>query len=124
MKRIFVLFAFLMTGVIAQAQTAQPATVSPVQERAHAHAVRLDKILTLTPEQMTQVEAITLAKLNAIDAVNADASKTQEQKDQEIADIRAQKETEILALLTPEQVTKYNEMKQQKLDRKETSGQE
>jgi hypothetical protein len=120
MKRILFLFVLLVTAGIANAQTAQPVTTPTAQERAHSYAVRMQKQLALTEEQTTSVEAVALAKYNAIDAVKADPAKTQEQKDAEIAQIKSEKQKEILALLTPEQVTKYNEIRQQREQRKET----
>lgn len=123
MKRIFVLFVLLVTATVANAQATQTATPAPAAERAHSYAIRMQKQLALSEEQVTQVEAVALAKFNAIDAVKADASKTQEQKDAEIAQITSEKQKEILALLTPEQVTKYNEIRQQRMDRKQNAGQ-
>ena len=120
MKRLFFLFAFVLSAGFAVAQSAQTA-VSVNQERAHAHAIRLQKNLALTEDQVVKIEAITVAKLDAIDAVNADASKTQEQKDTEITQIRNAKEKEVLEVLTPEQVTQYNQMKNQRQSRKEGS---
>lgn len=120
MKRIFVLFVLLVSATIANAQAEQIAAPTS-QERAHSYAIRMQKQLTLTDEQTTQVEAVALAKYDAIDAVKADVSKTQEQKDAEIAQIKTQKQQEILALLTPEQVTKYNEIRQQRQERRKSA---
>jgi Spy/CpxP family protein refolding chaperone len=116
MKRIIALFAFILVATFANAQTAQTAP-TPAAERAHVQAMRFQKQLTLTEEQTTKVEAIILAKINAIDAVEADANKTEEQKEAESAQIRSDKEKEILALLTPEQIIKYNEMKNRRQER-------
>lgn len=123
MKRIFVFFLLLATATIANAQ-AEATTAPTAQERAHVYAIRMQKQLALTDEQTTQIEAVALAKYNAIDAVKADAAKTQEQKDAEIAQIKSEKQKEILALLTPEQVTKYNEIRQQREQRKQNAGQQ
>jgi len=118
MKRIIILFVFLFTVAGAYAQ-AQQTPVSTAPERAHAYAIRMQKQLALTAEQTSQIEALFLAKITAIEAVNADATKTQEQKDVEVAKIRADKEAEIQAVLTPEQLAKYNQMKEDNKKRRE-----
>lgn len=120
MKRIFILFAFLLTTGLAYAQQTQTAPAPTNEERAHSSALRFQKILTLTPEQTTQVEAIILARIVAVAAVEADVNKTPEQKQTEIEQIRKDKELEIQAVLTPDQLTKYNQIKEDRKKRKET----
>ncbi|MCK6638676.1 MAG: hypothetical protein L6Q81_01230 [Bacteroidia bacterium] len=120
MKRIFILFAFLLTTGFAFAQQTQTAPAPTNEERAHTSALSFQKILTLTPEQTTQIEGIILSRINAIEVINADANKTPEQKQTEIAQIRKDKEQEILAVLTPEQLAKYNQLKEDRKKRKET----
>lgn len=115
MKRLFVLFAFVLTATFAHAQSTE--TPTPAAERAHSQAIRMQKQLALTAEQTTQIEAILLARHNEIDAVNADVNKTQEQKDTEIATIRGQKEKEMLAVMTVDQQSRYTEMKAQRAAR-------
>lgn len=124
MKRIIVLLAFVLTAGFVNAQSSESATTTkPAAEKAHAKALQMQKLLTLSEEQTANVEAVYLAKFNAIESVKADASKTQEQKDAAIEQIRIDKENEMLALLTPDQVQKYNEIKQQRQERKQASGQ-
>lgn len=123
MKRIVALFAFILVATFANAQQAQT-TTSANAERAHSQAIRLQKQLGLTQDQVTKVEAVMLAKINAIDAVNADVNKSKEQKDTEIAQIRSDKEQELIAIFTPEQATKYAEMKAQRQQRRNATNQE
>lgn len=118
MKRILVLFAFILTATFANAQATQ--APAPPTERAHTQALSYQKMLALTAEQLTQVEAIILAKINAIDEINNDATRTQEQKDADAATVRSQKEKEIMAVLTPEQQQKYTDIKNQRKQRKQT----
>lgn len=120
MKRIFILFAFLLTTGFAYAQQTQTAPTPSKEERAHTTTLRYQKLLTLTPEQTVQVEAIVLARINAVEAVEADVNKTPEQKQTEIAQIRKDKEAEIQAVLTPEQLAKYNQVKEDRKKRQET----
>lgn len=122
MKSILVLFAFVLTTTFVQAQTAQT-PVSPT-ERAHTSALRLQKQLGLTAEQTASAEAVILARNAEMDAVKADVNKTQEQKDSELAVIRANKEKDIQALLTPDQLIRYNEMKAARAARKKATAED
>ncbi len=116
MKRIFVLFIFVLSASFANAQAAQVAE-NPV-ERCHTQALKMKKQLGLSDEQTATVEAIMLARHNEIEAVNADVNKTQAQKDSDIALIRSNKDHEIQAVLTPDQLIRYNEIKAQREARK------
>jgi Spy/CpxP family protein refolding chaperone len=118
MKSILVLFAFILTSGFVSAQQAQTTALTPNQERAHVKAVQLQKLLALTEGQTASIETIYVAQFNEIDAINADVNKTQEQKDTEIATVRKTKDKEVMAVLTPEQQTKFTETKQQHKDRK------
>ena len=86
-------------------------------------AIRLQKTLALTEEQTAQVETIQLSKYAAIDAINLDATKTQEQKDAAIAQVKTDKETEMQAVFTPDQLAKYLQVKEDAKKRKESAGQ-
>jgi periplasmic protein CpxP/Spy len=121
-KNIFVLFAFILTASFAQAQSAQVAE-NPT-ERAHTQALGLQKQLGLTEEQTAKAEAIYLARHNEVEAIKNDATKSQEQKDNAITIVRKEKEKEIQALLTPEQLIKYNELKTVRQNRKNAANDE
>ena len=122
MKRILAFFVILFTAATINAQTAQ-STTTPSQERAHMTAIRLQKTLALTEQQTAQVETIQLSKYAAIDAINLDAAKTQEQKDAAIAQVKTDKETEMQAVFTPDQLAKYLQVKEDAKKRKESAGQ-
>jgi hypothetical protein len=117
MKRIFVLFAFILTASFAHAQQASQAAPTAA-ELAHSQALRLQKVVGLSEDQLTQAEAIFLSRNTEIEAIKADASKTQQQKDDEIALIRKSKEKEIMALLTADQLIKYNDYKAKRAARR------
>lgn len=119
MKRIFVLFAFILTATFAQAQSQ---TVESPTERAHTQALGLQKQLALTEEQTAKAEEIYLARYNAVQAIKADATKSQDQKDADIIAVRKQKDLEIIALLTPEQAAKYDELKKVMEERQNAAG--
>jgi hypothetical protein len=122
MKRLFVLFAFILTASFAQAQSAQVAE-NPT-ERAHAQALSLKKQLGLSDEQTAKAEAIYLARHNEVEAIKNDAAKSQEEKDNATTIVRKEKEKEIQALLTPEQLIKYNEIKTSRENRKKTANEQ
>ncbi len=123
MTRIFVLFAFILTATFAQAQSS-PVAENPT-ERAHSQALGLQKQVGLSDEQLVKAEAIFLARHTEVEAIKNDASKTQEEKDNAITLVRTEKEKEIQALLTPDQLIKYNEIKTTRQNRKKAaSGQQ
>jgi hypothetical protein len=122
MKRILAFFVILFTAATINAQTAQ-STTTPSQERAHMTAIRLQKTLALTEQQTAQVETIQLSKYAAIDAINLDATKTQEQKEAAIAQVKTDKEAEMQAVFTADQLAKYLQVKEDAKKRKEISGQ-
>ena len=113
MKRIFLILGVLFTFVAVNAQQAQ--TTPTPQERAHNQALRLKKLVSLSDEQTTKVEAVFLSRAIAVDAIEADAAKTPEQKKADIKKVREEKDNELKAILTAEQYTQYE---QQKANRK------
>ncbi len=119
MKRLILILGVLFTFVAANAQ--QPAT-RPAQERAHAQAMRIKKLVSLSDEQTVKVEAIFLARAEAVDAINADASKSPEQKKADIQKVRDEKEAEIKAVLTADQYTQYQQQKANRQARKAATG--
>jgi protein CpxP len=123
MNRIIVLFAFILTATFAQAQAPQVAAENPT-ERAHAKALGLQKQLGLTEDQTVKAEAIYLARHTEVEAIKNDATKSQEEKDNATTIVRKEKEKEIQALLTPEQLIKYNEIKASRQNRKGSANDE
>lgn len=115
MKRLILILGVLFTFVAANAQQA---ATRPAQERAHAQALRLKKLVSLSDEQMVKVEAIFLARAEAVDAINADAAKSPEQKKADIQKVREEKETELKAVLTADQYTQYQQQKASRKARK------
>ncbi len=115
MKRLILILGVLFTFVAANAQQA---ATRPAQERAHAQALRLKKLVSLSDDQMVKVEAIFLARAEAIDAINADAAKSPEQKKADIQNVRDAKETELKAVLTADQYTQYQQQKASRKARK------
>ena len=123
MKRILALLpVFLLLFISAQAQRPQTTETQTPQERAHSSAMRMKKVLELNDAQTTQVEAVILSRIQAIDRINADASLTPEAKEAAIQKVRADKDAELQKILTPQQYTRYQEMKNEREQRKNASG--
>jgi Spy/CpxP family protein refolding chaperone len=80
----------------------------------HQQAVRMQKVVALTPEQATKVEEIFFQRATAVEAVNNNAALSPEQKAAEVAKIKREKEVELQAVLTPEQYQKYKEMREER----------
>src|ERR1700749_3931857 len=102
MKRIIILLSILFSAVAVNAQT----TETP-EQRAHIQAMHLQKLVSTTDEQTQKAEAIFLAKIQAIDAILKDPSKSKEQQQADIAQVRAEKDKELQTVLTPDQFTIY-----------------
>lgn len=123
MKRILALLpVFLLLFISAQAQRLQTTETQTPQERAHSSAMRMKKVLELNDAQTTQVEAVILSRIQAIDRINADASLTPEAKEAAIQKVRTDKDAELQKILTPQQYTRYQEMKNEREQRKNASG--
>lgn len=123
MKRILALLpVFLLLVISANAQRPQTSETQTPQERAHSSAMRMKKVLELSDAQTTQVEAVILSRINAIDRINADASLTPEAKEAAIQKVRTDKDAELQKILTPQQYTRYQEMKNEREQRKNASG--
>lgn len=123
MKRILALLpVFLLLFISAQAQRLQTTETQTPQERAHSSAMRMKKVLELNDAQTTQVEAVILSRIQAIDRINADASLTPEAKEAAIQKVRTDKDAELQKILTPQQYTRYQEMKNEREQSKNASG--
>ncbi|MCA6361955.1 MAG: hypothetical protein IM638_02895 [Bacteroidetes bacterium] len=123
MKRIFALLpVFLLLVISANAQRPQTTETQTPQERAHSSALRMKKVLELSDAQTTQVEAVILSRIEAIDRINADASLTPDAKETAIQKVRTDKDAELQKILTPQQYTRYQEMKAEREQRKNASG--
>ena len=111
MKKIFLISAFLFSGVIINAQNetvAKPASgvkekPADAETRATKQTAEMDKIATLTPEQKTKVYAINLEKDKLVDAAHTKAGEDKTAFEAERKEINAGRRKEIGAILTAEQ---------------------
>ncbi|MCU0435492.1 MAG: hypothetical protein MUC87_18685 [Bacteroidia bacterium] len=123
MKRIFALLpVFLLLVITATAQRPQAPETQTAQERAHNSALRMKKVLELSDAQTTQVEAVILSRIEAIDKINADAALGPEAKEAAIQKVRTEKDAELQKILTAAQYSRYQELKTEREQRKNTSG--
>ena len=73
----------------------------------------LQRNLNLTPDQTTQVKALFAAERTKMEAVHANAALAPEDRRSQTMAIHQDSETRLRALLTPDQVTKYDAMQAQ-----------
>jgi hypothetical protein len=90
------------------------------EEKATHKTAHMTKELTLSTDQQTKVKAIFLDKLGKMDAIRAKYASATDKKGmhQEVKQVRDQEEAELKRILTPAQITKYNENKEEKQDKK------
>jgi periplasmic protein CpxP/Spy len=123
MKRILaILPVFLLLTIGISAQQPQSAETQTPQERAHASALRMKKLLTLDDQQTVQTEAVILSRIEAVDKVKADATLTPEAKEAAIQKIRDEKDAELQKIFTAEQFKRYKELKDDRTKMNNTSG--
>ncbi len=116
MKKLSVLFFILTFGFfVANAQ--QVSTAANAEQRATSMTERMHKEANFSPEQKTQVYAINLEAAQKMIAVNQDnkagvidASTARQRR----KDINLERESRIVALLTPEQRARYEAKKQRR----------
>lgn len=119
MKKIVLALIVVLMGTIAVNAQPRRANMSP-EQILKLRVDRLDKALTLTEEQKAEITKIYSEEMESVEKDNAAINKRGEKPDE--ATIKARKEhakakreatdAKIEALLTPEQVAKYAQMKQ------------
>jgi periplasmic protein CpxP/Spy len=111
-KVIFLLISFMAT--FGFAQSADKAAKTPEQKASH-HSEMLTKKLSLSPEQKQSVYTLILDRVNKANAVRAKYT-TGDKKGmhKELKPIIDDFNTKIKAILTPDQVTKWEQFKAEK----------
>ena len=119
MKKIVLALIVVLMGTIAVNAQPRRANMSP-EQILKLRVDRLDKALTLTEEQKAEITKIYSEEMESVEKDNAAFNKRGENPDE--VTIKARKEhakakreatdAKIEALLTPEQVAKYAQMKQ------------
>lgn len=132
-KTLAILAAFLLTAGAASAQSSDLATAGRAnrmgqgrganmtpEQRADMQTQRLTKELTLTADQSTKVRTIALAENQELQALRAKFSSagSRQGAGQEMKAIREKYDAQLKAVLTPEQVTKFDQMRDDQLDKR------
>ncbi|MDX1903886.1 MAG: hypothetical protein SFU27_06985 [Thermonemataceae bacterium] len=118
MKKIFLLLSFaVMVSFVGFAQKVQQRNMPTPEQRAANITEKMNKKANFTPEQKNQVYAINLDVAQRLQAVN------QNLKSKRIDNVAAaeqrknlnkERESRIVAILTPEQKAKYSSAKARK----------
>ncbi|MCS6795059.1 MAG: hypothetical protein NZ516_03795 [Raineya sp.] len=113
MKKLFLLFTLVLFFGIAQAQSQASA-----EQRATMVTERLHKYANFTPEQKSQVYAINLdiaqRMIQVQNQVQA-GTLNQQQASQQRKNLNEERETRIVAILTPQQRAMYERRKQRRM---------
>jgi protein CpxP len=111
---VFCQLAFFQT-VFSQTTVNNKAKERTPEQRADMHVKKMTQDLSLTSDQVPKVKALMLDKIQKMDAIKAKYSNSTDKKamHQEMKAMHDQKETELKAILTPEQYTKHVQMREQ-----------
>lgn len=130
-KTLVVLATCLLTAVgAATAQSTDLAPTGPGQrmgqgrdnltpeQRAEMQTQRLTKQLGLTADQTTKIQAIALAENQELATLRGKyaAADSRQGAGQDMKALRDKYETQLKAVLTPEQLTRYNHMRDERMD--------
>jgi protein CpxP len=129
MKRIFLSAVAGLVAVAPLTLHAEPAAPPPVQaqtgdaaagkgkgkgDRAARAKERLDKLQTelgLTEDQSKKLQGIMMEQRQTMKSVKDDTTLTEDQKKEKLKASRAEIDTKISAILTPEQKAKWEQLK-------------
>lgn len=131
-KTLVVLATFLCTAGAASAQTSDLATAGRAngmgqgrgnqtpEQRADMQTQRLSKELTLSADQTSQVRAIALAQNQEMQALRSKyaSADSRQGAGQEMKAIRDKYDAQLKAVLTPEQATKYSQLREDQSDKR------
>lgn len=110
MKKLLLLLA--VSGMVATSSFAQEKPKDMQKEKAEWDK-KIKEELKLNADQIAKYDALNKEYGDKMSAISNDASLTKDvQKEKKMA-LKKEKETKFLAILTPEQQTKYKEMKEQ-----------
>lgn len=113
---------FVLGGCHSKTPPASSAEQSPTPSganggfvsQAQARQDRMRTELGLTDDQMQKIHAIMEDGHSAREALRSDQSLTEEQRNAKIQAMRQEFETKIEAILTPDQIAKFQEMRQRR----------
>ncbi len=128
LKCLFVAGIGLLLSVSAKAQDGQQGQMSP-QEIFDREARLMKKELVLTKEQANKLQEINKNSIGVMIALRNDQSMDRSAKIEKFRGLRTERETSIKAMLTEEQLKKYevmqqnreNALRQQRSERRENN---
>ncbi|WP_022823877.1 Spy/CpxP family protein refolding chaperone [Hymenobacter norwichensis] len=130
-KTLVILAACLLTAVgAASAQSTDAAPMgrgnrmgqgrggSTPEQRAEMQTKRLTSQLGLTADQTTKIQAIALAENQELATLRGKyaSADSRQGAGQEMKALRDKYETQLKAVLTPEQLTKYDQLRDERMD--------
>jgi hypothetical protein len=116
MKKIIValLLVFGMTGY-----TYSQGVHKTPEQKAKETSAKLEKDLSLTPEQTTQVYDATLAKIKASDDIRTQYASDKEAMRGQMKPVNEKYNTQMKSILTPEQFTQWKQLLEEEKKMKE-----
>jgi protein CpxP len=138
-KMLALLAAVALTAGAASAQTTTTTSTAPTnheghmgqrgqgrmnmtpEQRADMQAQRLTKQLGLSADQTTQVRAIALAEAQEMKTMREQATASTDRKAgmEQMKATRDKYDAQLKAVLTPDQATKYAQMRDHKMDKRQ-----
>jgi Spy/CpxP family protein refolding chaperone len=105
----------VLQTVLSQAHGNNKTKNHTPEQRADMHVKKMTQDLNLTSDQAPKVKSIMLDKIQKRDALKAKYANSTDKKamHQEMKTLRDQKESELKAVLTPEQYNKHLQMREQ-----------
>ncbi len=110
MKKLISAFALLVVVLNATAQMKDNKTP---EQRATAVSERMVKNLGISPQQKISVHDLVLKEVEKAQAIKAKASADKKAMRTDLKAVRSEFETELKAILTPDQFTKWTAFKTQ-----------
>lgn len=110
MKNLKLSIAAFALTLVANVAVAQQKPNSTPEERAAHQTEKMSEKLLLTPEQKAKVSEINLAILQKNEAIRNDQNLTPETKKESVKGNNEARVQMIKAILTPEQLQKFEEM--------------
>ncbi len=122
MKKVAILFAFMcafVANTFAQNDAAPAPLKTEKESKADRKANRKQAAndLGLTADQKAKMKEIGQSVKGKMMAIKSDASLTKDQKKAQIGEVAKSHESEVKALLSPEQYTKWETMKKERREK-------
>jgi len=110
MKKLMVLLA--ISGMVATSSFAQEKP-KDMQHKKAEWDKKVKEELKLNADQIAKYDALNKEYGDKMTAISNDASLTKDSQKEKMMTLKKEKETKLFGFLTPEQQTKYKEMKEQ-----------